>query len=57
MSGSKCQSSNHSNHLCMLEQQGKNDEIKKITKTREYICSYCRRAADKPEYLCSPQKA
>jgi len=47
---------NHKKHLCQLEKSNKTKEIEKITKTKEFICAYCRRAADAAEYLCSPIK-
>lgn len=45
----------HTQHICALAQEKKFDEIKQLTKTPQYICGTCGRAAVKSENLCNPK--
>lgn len=44
----------HQGHICVLASKGLFDEIKKLTKTPQYICFNCGRVADLEQNLCNP---
>ena len=53
MAEQKC-TSEHSQHICKLADEGRFEEIKKLVKETNYICANCGRAATSDCNLCSP---
>jgi len=44
----------HTKHICALASEKKLEVIKQLTKSPQYICANCGRAADSDENLCNP---
>lgn len=53
MQTQKCKG-NHEGHICVMASKGLFEDIKKITKSPEFICFNCGRTANSEENLCNP---
>ncbi len=45
----------HREHLCMLMEEGKTEEVRKRSSQPAYVCRNCRAQANEAEDLCNPQ--